>query len=156
MLVTAVYNHDEPRLFGMPLFYWYQLAFVFVGVAAVGIVLRGHGKRRPPRSSPAGWPATGVRGMTPLWADSQPRTGREHFGGSALPLDQLSIVGWQPFAGSAVQIYVGILALAANLVVAILVTVVLRAARVSDGPDLTRGADYHADEGDPNLRPVAT
>jgi solute:Na+ symporter, SSS family len=94
-------------------------------------------------------------GVCLLWLIPNPATGREHFGGSALPLDQLSIFGWQPFAGSAVQIYVGILALAANLVVAVIVTVVLRVARVSDGADATRGVDYHADEGDPNLRPVA-
>jgi hypothetical protein len=38
MLVTAWFNKDQPRLFGMPFFYWYQLAFVFVGVACVSIV----------------------------------------------------------------------------------------------------------------------
>ena len=38
MLITAWFNKDEPRLFGMPFFYWYQLAFVFVGVACVAIV----------------------------------------------------------------------------------------------------------------------
>src|SRR3954454_2370436 len=38
MLVTAWYNKDQPRLFGMPFFYWYQLAFFFVGVACVSIV----------------------------------------------------------------------------------------------------------------------
>src|ERR1700712_1186262 len=38
MLITAWYNKDQPRLFGMPFFYWYQLAFVFVGVSGVPIV----------------------------------------------------------------------------------------------------------------------
>ena len=38
MLVTALYNQDEPRVLGMPVFYWVQFGFVFVGVAAVAIV----------------------------------------------------------------------------------------------------------------------
>ena len=38
MLITALYNKDTPRLFGMPFFYWFQFVFVFVGVACVGIV----------------------------------------------------------------------------------------------------------------------
>ena len=38
MLVTSIFDKDRPRLFGLPFFYWYQLAFVFVGVACVSIV----------------------------------------------------------------------------------------------------------------------
>jgi hypothetical protein len=38
MLVTPWFNKDRPRLGGLPFFYWYQLAFVFVGVACVAIV----------------------------------------------------------------------------------------------------------------------
>ena len=38
MLITPWFNKDKPRLFGMPFFYWYQMAFVFVGVACVSIV----------------------------------------------------------------------------------------------------------------------
>ena len=38
MLITAWFNHDSPRLFGLPFFYWFQMAFVFVGVACVAIV----------------------------------------------------------------------------------------------------------------------
>lgn len=38
MLLTPIFNKDEPRLFGLPAFYWYQFAFVFVGVSAVAIV----------------------------------------------------------------------------------------------------------------------
>jgi hypothetical protein len=32
MLVTPWINYAEPRLFGMPFFYWIQFAFVPVGV----------------------------------------------------------------------------------------------------------------------------
>jgi hypothetical protein len=38
MLVTPWFNSAEPRLFGMPFFYWYQFAWVPVGVICVGIV----------------------------------------------------------------------------------------------------------------------
>jgi uncharacterized membrane protein len=38
ILVTPLFNFDKPRLFGMPFFYWFQLAFVVVGVVCVGVV----------------------------------------------------------------------------------------------------------------------
>ncbi|QFZ23838.1 DUF3311 domain-containing protein [Saccharothrix syringae] len=38
MLVTPWFNSDEPRLLGLPYFYWYQFAWVPVGVACVGLV----------------------------------------------------------------------------------------------------------------------
>ena len=38
MLVTPWYNAIEPRLFGMPFFYWLQFAFVPVGVVCVALV----------------------------------------------------------------------------------------------------------------------
>jgi len=38
MLITAWYNFDAPRLFGMPFFYWFQFVYVFIGVACVAIV----------------------------------------------------------------------------------------------------------------------
>lgn len=102
----------------------------------------------------AGWVVGMTWGLIMLYGIPNPKTGRAHFGGSALPLDDLSIFGWHPFAGSMTQIYPGIVAVLANLVVAVLVTMVVRAMRVGDGPDATRGADYHVDEHDPDLRPV--
>jgi len=38
MLVTPWFNTIEPRLFGMPFFYWVQFAFVPVGVVCVAIM----------------------------------------------------------------------------------------------------------------------
>jgi hypothetical protein len=38
MLVTPWFNKVEPRVFGMPFFYWAQFAFVPVGVICVAIV----------------------------------------------------------------------------------------------------------------------
>jgi hypothetical protein len=40
MLVTPWINSAEPRLFGMPFFYWIQFAFVPVGVICTAIVYR--------------------------------------------------------------------------------------------------------------------
>lgn len=39
-LLTFLFNSDEPRLFGFPLFYWLQLAFIIVGVVSTTIVYR--------------------------------------------------------------------------------------------------------------------
>ncbi len=37
-LLTFLYNSDEPRLAGFPLFYWLQLAFIVLGVTTTTIV----------------------------------------------------------------------------------------------------------------------
>ena len=70
---------------------------------------------------------------------------REHFGGSAWPLENLGI-------DSKAAIYVGIVALAVNLLVAAGLTPLLRGAGVPDGRDRTGEDDYVADEGDPTVR----
>jgi solute:Na+ symporter, SSS family len=103
----------------------------------------------------AGWAVGLLWGMVMLYGIPNPATKREHFGGSALALDKLSIFGWHPFAGSLVQIYVGFVALVANLLVAVVVTFVIRRMNVSNGTDETTGADYHVDEHDEDLRPIA-
>ncbi len=66
-------------------------------------------------------------------------------GDPALELGRLSIVGWEPFAGSKIQIYPGFVALLGNLVVATVVTIVLRQCRVRDGIDETESVDYDFD-----------
>lgn len=38
MLITPWFNQDEPRVFGLPFFYWYQFAFVPLGVLCVALV----------------------------------------------------------------------------------------------------------------------
>jgi SSS family solute:Na+ symporter len=103
----------------------------------------------------AGWAVGLAWGLSMLYAIPNPATGAAHFGGAALKLGTLSILGWEPFAGSPVQIYAGLIALMGNLVVAALVTVVLRQLRVFNGTDQTSPQDYHADEDSPHLKPVA-
>ena len=77
--------------------------------------------------------------------DSKGKVLRAHFGGSAWTLDHFGIHNGQ-------SIYVGVIALAANLVVAAALTPALRAMGVSDGTDITWRQDYGADEGDPTVR----
>ncbi|MFC4858108.1 monocarboxylate uptake permease MctP [Actinophytocola glycyrrhizae] len=104
----------------------------------------------------AGWAVGMLWGMVLLYQIPNPASGRAHFGGSALALDKLNVFGWQPFEGSTVQIYVGFVALIANLLVAVVVTFVIRRMKgVSNGEDATTDEDYHVDEHDENLRPIA-
>ncbi|PZS19834.1 MAG: sodium:solute symporter [Pseudonocardiales bacterium] len=103
----------------------------------------------------AGWIVGMGWGLTLLYGIPNPASGKQHFGGSAMALNKLSILGWQPFAGSPTQIYVGFVALIGNLVIAVLVTVVLRRLRVFNGTDETNPTDYEQDEGSPRLKPVA-
>ncbi len=56
MLITPWFDKNRPQLFGLPFFYWYQLAFVLVGVACVAIVYTAT-RTHPSRELP---PATGV------------------------------------------------------------------------------------------------
>ena len=54
MLVTPWINSNEPRLFGMPFFYWSQFAFVPVGVVCVALVYAK--TRNEPRTTGGGSP----------------------------------------------------------------------------------------------------
>ncbi|GAA0225699.1 sodium:solute symporter [Saccharothrix mutabilis subsp. mutabilis] len=103
----------------------------------------------------AGWVVGMGWGMWLLYGIPSADGKRPHFGGSALALDKLSLFGWHPFAGSTTQIYVGAVAVVANLLVAVLVTVVAKRLRVFNGTDETDAEDYHVDEDNPRVKPVA-
>jgi hypothetical protein len=45
-LLTPLFNHDSPRLWGFPAFYWLQFAFILVGVTTTSIVYQMTKKRR--------------------------------------------------------------------------------------------------------------
>ncbi len=100
----------------------------------------------------AGWLAGMVSGFWMLWTikqvafaeDGTKTVVREHFGGSAFPLANLGIE-------STTIVYVGFIAVAVNLVVAAVVTLALRAAKVAEGTDRTKADHYLADEGDPRV-----
>jgi SSS family solute:Na+ symporter len=93
----------------------------------------------------AGLVAGLLAGLAMLYQIPNPNNGRAHFGGSAFPLSDLGLgeVG--------VTVYVGFLAVLVNLVVAAVLTVLLRSAKVPDGEDATRPPDYFADAGDPRV-----
>jgi SSS family solute:Na+ symporter len=96
-----------------------------------------------------GWIVGMGYGMWMLYAIPNPASGRAHFGGSAYPLSDLGLAAvWEPFAGSTKTIYVGFIALLANLVVAAVVSFLLHRFRSFNGHDATEPADYFADEDD--------
>ena len=69
---------------------------------------------------------------------------KAHFGGSAFPLSKLGF-------DTTASMYAGFLALLANLVVAVVATLVLRAMKAPEGEDRTRADDYFADRDDARI-----
>lgn len=103
----------------------------------------------------AGWVAGMGYGMWLLYNIGNPAVGKAHFAGSALPLGKISIFGWHPFGESTTQIYVGIVALFVNLLVAVVVTLIAKKAKWFNGTDQTDPSDYHVDEDSPRVKPIA-
>ena len=46
-LLTPLYNRISPQLWGLPFFYWCQMAFVVMGASVTGIVQLATRRRRP-------------------------------------------------------------------------------------------------------------
>jgi solute:Na+ symporter, SSS family len=100
----------------------------------------------------AGWLAGMGLGMYMLYEIPNAATKHAHFGGSAFPLSKW----FDPTAihlDSKTTVFVGFVAVLANLVVAVLVTLLCRVLRAPDGVDLTRPDDYLADEGQARALP---
>jgi len=91
----------------------------------------------------AGWFVGMTAGLAMLYSIPNPATKHAHFGGSAFSLAKLGLAD--------VTIYAGFAALAVNLVVSALGTILARAANITDGADATVASDYFADEGDPRV-----
>jgi SSS family solute:Na+ symporter len=93
----------------------------------------------------AGWTAGMAFGFWMLYTVPNPASDRKHFGGSAFKLSELGFdTKW--------TIYAGFLAVLANLIVATLVTLALRAGKVADGADATVDGDYTAEAGDVGVK----
>ncbi|MDQ0748255.1 SSS family solute:Na+ symporter [Streptomyces africanus] len=88
----------------------------------------------------AGLVAGLAAGLVMLYLIDDPAHGRAHFAASAFPLADLGLP-------TGATVYAGLLALIVNLVVAGLVTALLRARGVPDGPDITSPDDYLSDPG---------
>ncbi|WP_288024687.1 monocarboxylate uptake permease MctP [Arthrobacter sp.] len=91
----------------------------------------------------AGWAAGIVYGTWTAYSVVNPVT-HAHFGGSIAAIP-----------GTNTKVYIAITAFVLNAVVALVVTLVLRALKVPDGKDITRASDYGADEDDPEVRAFA-
>jgi SSS family solute:Na+ symporter len=94
----------------------------------------------------AGWAVGLWWGLRMLYSIPNPTTGAQHFGGTALELKKLSILHWNPFPISTVQIYPGFVALVGNLAIATVVTIALHQMQVDNGTDQTEPQDYHANK----------
>ncbi|HEX6497899.1 MAG TPA: sodium:solute symporter family protein [Micromonosporaceae bacterium] len=100
----------------------------------------------------AGWLAGMGLGMWMLYQIPNPATKHAHFGGSAFPLSKWfdpTAIGLAPKT----SMYVGFIAVVVNIVVAVIVTLIMKAVKAPDGVDVTQRDDYFVDEGDPRLVP---
>jgi len=84
----------------------------------------------------AGWAVGMVYGTVKAYQVINPVTGK-HFGGSLAPIPGIGDLG-----------YIALTAFALNVVVAVVLTLVLRAVKVDNGTDRTVSSDYFADTGD--------
>ena len=87
----------------------------------------------------AGWAVGIAFGTASAYSVINPVT-RAHFGGSLAPIP-----------GTGFTVYIAVSAFVLNLVVAVVLTLVLRALKVPQGEDKTRRSDYGADETDPKV-----
>jgi solute:Na+ symporter, SSS family len=97
----------------------------------------------------AGWIAGMVTGLLLVYnipkLNPDGTVARAHFGGSSFALSKFGL-------DTKSAIYAGFLALLVNLVVAVVVTLILRAMRVAEGVDGTAETDYTAEREDPTVR----
>ncbi len=93
----------------------------------------------------AGWIAGMGLGMWMLYTIPNNANGHKHFGSSAFPLNKW----FDPTAiglDKTTLVYVGFVAVLANIVVAVLVTLLCRALKAPDGVDATAPTDYLDDD----------
>jgi len=95
----------------------------------------------------AGWAVGMFSGLLILYDTPNPATGQEHFGGSQYALSKLGI-------DTDLTMYTGLVALAANLIVVVVLSLVLRKLGVAKGEDETAPEDYEVEAGDPGVKPV--
>jgi SSS family solute:Na+ symporter len=95
-----------------------------------------------------GWAAGLIAGLWMLYDIANPLTGKAHFAGSQWALSRWGL-------DTTKTMYVGILAVAINILVAAVLTVVFRAAKAPAGEDATADTDYHVEAGDPGVSATA-
>ncbi|HET8614582.1 MAG TPA: sodium:solute symporter [Actinomycetales bacterium] len=87
-----------------------------------------------------GWAVAMVYGTITAYQQINPATGK-HFGSSVGAIELIGKTG-----------YIALTAFVINVIVAVVVTVVLRALRAPAGDDVTLPEDYRADAGDPRVK----
>ena len=95
----------------------------------------------------AGWAVGMLTGLWMLYVISNPLVKKAHFAGSQFPLSKWGF-------DTKVTIYVGIVAVVVNLLVALVLSLVLRAVKWPVGVDTTDEADYHVEAGDAEVEPM--
>jgi SSS family solute:Na+ symporter len=95
----------------------------------------------------AGWAVGLVAGLYMLYDTPNLVTGKTHFGGAQYALSNFGF-------DTKVTIYTGLIALALNLIVAIVVSVALRGGRGPEFEDRTMPDDYEVEAGDPGVRDI--
>jgi solute:Na+ symporter, SSS family len=96
----------------------------------------------------AGWAAGMIAGLYMLYDTPNAVTGKTHFGGPQYALSKLG------FGDTKVTLYTGFLALALNLIVAIIISVALRGGRGPELEDRTTPDDYEVEAGEPGVEPL--
>jgi solute:Na+ symporter, SSS family len=95
----------------------------------------------------AGWVVGLVAGLLMLYDTPNPATGKEHFGGAQYALSNFGI-------DTDIILYTGFISLAANLVIVVIGSLVLRGVGAPAGEDITRPEDYEAEAGARDVRPL--
>jgi SSS family solute:Na+ symporter len=95
----------------------------------------------------AGWAIGLAAGMLMLYDTPNPNTGQEHFGGAQYALTNFGF-------DTEVTIYTGLLALALNLLVVVVGSLILRAVNAPPGEDITKPEDYEVEVGEPGVEPL--
>jgi SSS family solute:Na+ symporter len=88
----------------------------------------------------AGWAVGMVYGTIQAYRVVNPNTGK-HFGGSLAEIPGLGDMG-----------YIAMTAFALNILVAVVLSLALNAAKISNGSDATQPGDYYADTDDPRVQ----
>jgi solute:Na+ symporter, SSS family len=92
----------------------------------------------------AGWAIAMVYGTVTAYQQINPATGK-HFGSSVGPIDVIGQSG-----------YIALTAFVINVIVAVVLTLLLRAVKAPEGTDITAPEDYRADQGDARVRDKVT
>src|SRR4051794_11896226 len=91
-----------------------------------------------------GWAVGIVSGLYMLYDTSNATTGKAHFGGPQYLLSKFGI-------DTKTAVYTGVIALALNLLVTLVLTLVFRALKTPHGEDVTEPDDYEVERGDPGV-----